>query len=464
MTFKSFTVEKRKINKLWNLLEDQEDLVDNEQALQDYLRDHGINDSLITLAESDFESIQLPKSGQFPLVVGSFTTKQNTDVGIRFNYQFQIDEIDIPEIFLPFINFKIIAKGIPGTEILPLNFWNFFLGTKDEVVVVGGTEIYNGIASSPLTRYEQEDIDSGRVNKDALKKVFFASETPGNFGFVNRVLVTFDAVNGTGDCLGKTSRKEILIDYNLISKHRLTQMSTTGFTGIGNLTEFIFTEVSGGGCDEEINVLTDKGNVSLNWADADSIVITLEAINGFPAGTISGTAPDFVNDDVGSWLYFGTDKFPPKVGFQLVSGDDTLTGTPTEFDLPVDLGTITATPVTSDTETPVLDPNLGGELVIFELNEAGTQEGTKKYRIHVGGEAVAMSTNPDFDSVIFGDTKINTFIFNGTTMEYDETLSGDFSKNRFKFPSQDVEFKLILSVKNPFYYRTKTNFNTNESI
>jgi len=47
-------------------------------------------------------------------------------------------------------------------------------------------------------------------------------------------------------------------------------------------------------------------------------------------------------------------------------------------------------------------------------------------------------------------------------MQYNESLSGDFSKSRFKFPSQDVEFKLILTLKNPFYYRTQTNFNHND--
>lgn len=462
MAFKSFTVEKGKIRKLWNLLEDQEKFLANDQVLQDYLRDNGVNDALITLAESDFESLQLPKPGQFPLTVGSRTTKENTEVGLRFNYEFQISEIDLPEILLPFINFRIISKSIPETQIFPLHFWNFFLGTINEVVDVAGTEIYNGIQSSQFTRYQQEDIDSGRVNEDALKKVFFAEEDGGDSGFVNRLLVKFDSVAGVGNCDGETSRKEILIDYNDFEKHQILQMSTTGFSGIGTLTEFIFTESSGGACIEEINTLVDKGAVSLNWASADNISLTLENSTGGASGTIN-VAPDDVTDS-GFWLYFGTDKFPPRVGFKNVSGDDTLVDTPSIFGQAVDLGTITATPTTLDTETSVLEPALGGEFVIFELNEAGTIDGTKKYRIHVGGEAVAISTQPDFDSVIFEETRKNTFTFNETTMEYDETLSGDFSKSRFKFPSQDIQLKLILTLKNPFYYRTKTNFNINEPI
>jgi len=457
MQYQSYIVQKKKIKKLWNLVERQEQFVSTEQQLQDYLKDNGLNDSIITILETDFESIQLPKPGQFPLTVGSRTTKENTEVGLRFNYQVQIDEIELPEILLPFINFRIVFKSIPETQIFPLHFWNFFLGTINEVVKVAGTEIYNGIQSSQFTRYQQEDIDSGRVNENSLKKVFFAEETSGDSGFVNRLLVRFDEVPGIGDCDGETSRKEILIDYNNSELHQIQQMSTTGFAGIGTLTEFIFTEASGGGCNEETNTLVDKGAVALNWADADDITLTLEASNGFPAGSINVT-PDVVTDS-GFWLYFGSDKFPPRVGFTSVGGDDTLVNTPEIFGQPVDVGTITATPTTLDTETSNLDPGLGGEFVLFELNEGGSG-GTKRYRIHVGGEAVAISQTPDFSDTIFEDTKINTFTFSGG--QYNESLSGDFSKSRFKFPSQDVQFKLILTLKNPFYYRTQTNFNRND--
>lgn len=457
MKYNSFSIENKKQEKLWNFIKNQERILSNPAAIKRYLKNADLNEPIIKLFESEYQSIPLPKSGEFPLTSGSFTEALGGEVGCRFNYEFQIDNVEIPEYALPFLNFQVIGKTIPGSRFLPLHYWQRHFSNLIQDVVVNGDLIYHGVGNSTqFTRFTQADIDSGRVNEDALKKVFLATRTGQGSGFVNRVIVTYDRVNGTGDCLGQVSRKEIVIDYHLQPHHRLTSMTTSGFTGIGNLTEFIYTDI-GASCDETIINHVTNGNVSLNWSAAQTISIRVENSAGIVTATLS-LAPTSVVDS-GFWLYFGTDKYPPRVGFTTVGSDITLTQTPT-----TDVGLITVTPTIEPATQNELEPNNGKELCIFQLNESPTSGSLKKYRIHVGGEAVVIAQAQQLDITQYTSEKINTFIWNGTTFEYDESLSGSFSRPRYKFSSQDVQLKLLVTLKNPFYFRTEDRVQKNERV
>ena len=458
MKHKSYNATQRKLRKLWNLLTYQNSLVPNSVAEEIILRNKELNDSLITLYESDFSAIPLP-SPQFPLTIGSRTTTKETEVGVRFNYQVQIPSIEIPEFLLPFVSYKVIFKAIPETQILPLHLWNFTRATITERITVSGTEIFNGVAKDERHVYQQEDIDNDVILESATKKVWYAFQTSEFFqGYVDRITATYDKVAGTGDCAGFTNRKVVTIDYGL-PKHNIQQMSITGFAGIGNLKEYKYTSDGNGGCNLAIIDLVVDNTVALNWAQGDPALIFVSDVStGIISGSIVG-APTTVIES-GFWLYFNQDSHPPRVGFENVGGDNTLENLPSlnGFD-EVDIGKIIVTPTVSDTEDSVAEPVNGEEFLIFDRNEVGEQPGTKKYFIHIGGEAIAMTNITDLDSNILGNVKTNTFTWNGGTDEYDEALTGDFTQPQYKFPTQDIEFKVVLMLKNPFYYRDQVNFN-----
>ena len=75
----------------------------------------------------------------------------------------------------------------------------------------------------------------------------------------------------------------------------------------------------------------------------------------------------------------------------------------------------------------------------------------KKFNILVSGEAVVMGKATVQGTNVASTEKLNTYTFSGGSyVRSDTSLS---AKYRYSLPPQDVQVKLLITLKNPLYYR-----------
>ena len=148
MQNKPFKISKKKLLTLWNEIANHESRLQSPDNFNTFLQTNQLNTPIIKIYESEWKNIAL----QFPTGPGVRTDVLGEEVGFGFNYDFVVDELDLPESLIPFLNINVIAKTIPESRFLPLNEWKNSLYVINHKITVNTAQIYNGISFSQTKR------------------------------------------------------------------------------------------------------------------------------------------------------------------------------------------------------------------------------------------------------------------------------------------------------------------------
>lgn len=442
----------RKLERLWNLTQIAQQVSETPDSFQRALLQYNVTEPVFNILETDWKTISIDGNTN----ASARTTLKNGPVGSDFGYSFDTlfetgSPISLPEEFLPFLNYQILTKCGPESQILPLNNWTTFEGALYQKLTVGGLQIFDGDPNllSGVHRFQQSEIDDGIVNVNSCKKAWFVTRGA-NSGYLQQLIITYDTTPAASPCGVHNNFKQIIINYHEFEKHKINSLTTSSFSGIGTIIEHTWT-FDGMTCTENTVTTVDKGPVSFSFSGADDITIALENTSGTQTfvGTVTGL--DSVVDS-GYWLYYGTNTYVPRVKLTTSSNDEILDILPKDStNTFVNLGQIVLEPhFVDDTASSRLRPINGKDFMIVKLNE-DKDKPFKKFNMLIGFEAVLMGKATVIESDLAANEKLNTYNFSGSA--YVKSNSDMSPKYRYHLESQDVQVKLVITLKNPLYYR-----------
>lgn len=427
-----FDIKKQKFRTFFNQLIENEKVLKglNPKLINSHFQKHN-SIPVFTLYVSDYQNIAIGKdeSGIFRPVT------HNSDsnlVSHKIFYNFLSPILEIPEDFLPFVNVQVEAKVIPTMKIAGLNTYNRISVQTNQTITVDGVIIYQGVGRDNQFRYSQEHIDSEEVFEENLKKVWKITNGTDE-GFVTRIIIVYDRVDAN-------TYKEYIIDYNGQSKHEITNLSTTSVTGIATVLQHTISGTT---------VLVDKLSTTKSFSGIESLTVDFERI-ALTTGTVNSI--DNAEDTLTYWLYFDSDKTPPRVGFDTDVGDRVLFDVP---DASTDLGTIVVTPFLVQTEEATI--NIGNKNFGF-LKTSKSTENIDRWKIKIDGSFVIIG-KPEFEETVasFTTEKKNTYPYLGDYFtRNDEDVEG--TRNLYRLPTQDIQWRINIYLKNPFYQQSNSIF------
>lgn len=482
-----FNTSKNKLRKIWQRIEKNNSEIQNKDNV-------GQLEFFINLLKQQNikNPIEIFNSGDINLISntnfndnakGIFTVFKGEKMPTQVSYSENID-LQIPEIFLPFVKYSVEINPLPDSEI-----HNFVLYDKsnfrdDSVKIQGdGTLIFTSdklptenttIGGSGIDKtFPDSYFTDNNISFDFSKKVFKGTITKNDdsikFGNVIALSTTVVTALGSGNCLNSNNTEVFTVKNLQTPDHKIISISSTSFTAVGDFTVTTFTD-TGSSCDQ-IQVVTTNVTKTFTFSAVNSYTITLDNLLTIQSSTIK--SQEFEENN--RWLFWSTLK---QKLFQLIvvrsDGDFKEIGA-TNFPHTSDGDTLPYNSITL--KRNIIDTPDEGEkesislkfkrAVFFgrifknyiKISESNASIPT--FRFKLAGGFIILSSSiipiitdfPVYDDIytVVGNTYIRTII--------DHTI---LSKTTFSPETQDVTITIKAYLVNPLYWREQRRYNKND--
>lgn len=389
-------------------------------------------------------------------------------------------DLQIPEVFLPFVKYSIEVKSASGQEVHALYEYKTATWVDDHIRIEGDGKLifkFNIDEISPQnigsangsSTFSDSFFFSNNINFDMSKIVWQAFfNGSGSGGNITRITTLKNTSPGTGFCSDFFNTERFTVDNLRTSTHQIINMTSTSFIAIGTLVVTTVTSnTENETCDTE-EVVTIDVQKTINFADLENYRIT-----------INNTLPTIKSEDITSqifvrnnrWLYW-SNQLRKLFVFQIKSALDgdkrqiSLKNLPTKNldnpeseDLPYTQITLKRN---SDPKTPI--PQI-------ETTDAVSQTGRfyknyvkispsnttiPSYRFRLNGAFLIISPAISLSSIIQFPVYNDVYTQVGTPiLSYNLTTENHsfLDKKLWTSESQDVILNIKAYLVNPFYWR-----------
>ena len=261
--------------------------------------------------------IQLFDSGNINLVpttIGGVNTVLKGELmPTEASYSENID-IQIPEIFLPFIKYSVEINSLPDTEIHGAISYDISDFVDDSVEIRGDGSLIFKIDPLPTSGaiggvenvFPDTFFTSNSILFDLSKEVWKGTITKNDDSVkslnVIHLTTTIITETGAGNCTGSNGSEKFIVDLLNDGEHKLISLTSTSFTAVGDL--LVTTIFDNGSSCEITEVLTENVTKTFSFSSVDSYTITLSDGLIIPSSDIKNK--EFERNN--RWLFWSTLK------------------------------------------------------------------------------------------------------------------------------------------------------------
>ncbi|KKK70794.1 hypothetical protein LCGC14_2920400, partial [marine sediment metagenome] len=251
-------------------------------------------------------------------IVDGHTAIKSELMPTEVSYSHLVD-LEIPEIFLPFIKYSVEVKPVPDTEVHALYSYIPSSWAGDDIRVEGdGLLIWKG---TPLVTYQQNlniyflthstDVLLAKGISLSLTKetwnVDFEADREGGINVVGKILgLQGTEILSENSCLTNDDTKVFNISHSGNKNHKITSFTDAGFEGIGDETITTYTDDGEGGCDQNI-VINSNVTRTINFASIDTYRLTVAQPQSIGLGYNKAEITELEVDEGGRWLFYSTE-------------------------------------------------------------------------------------------------------------------------------------------------------------
>ncbi len=311
-----FNTSIKKLQTIWNRIVENNNEIknkDNSDTLDFFtnlLKQQNIKVPIQIFDSGDINSISSPISTASTAIKGE-------KMPSLISYSKNID-INLPEILLPFVKYSIEVSPIPETEVHGVFEYDPSTWSGDNIEVRGdGTLIWKGNpivdTNLPFTfiiHNEASLVEKG-ISLDLTKETWDADidvDPPiGGFDTIagKVLLVSATEIITENSCLANNDTKIFTIFHFGTKEHKITELTSSGFTGIGDETIRTFTDDGEGGCDENI-VVNNNVTRTIEFSSLDNYTFLIDT----PSQSIAVSKGSIISQEFeksGRWLFYSTE-------------------------------------------------------------------------------------------------------------------------------------------------------------
>ncbi len=471
-----FNTSKNKFEKIWNRI------ISNTSEKE--IRYNSNNPQFFTnlLKQQNIKApIEVYNSGDILLTTsqaGGLSAIKGTTHSSRASYSQSIN-IEIPEVFLPFVKYSVEVKAIPDTETHVLYQPEVSTWTGDNIKIEGdGKLIYKndiedispGFISNAngSQTFSDSFFFSNNIDFDMSKIVWRAVINGSNQGNITRITTLKHTSPGVGFCSGVFNTETFNVNNLKTSSNKIINMTSTSFIAIGTL---VVTTVTS-------NTETESCDIEQVVTEDVQKTITFASLENY-AFTINDTLPTFKSPDITSqsffrnnrWLYWSNsllklfvleiktalDGDKRQISLENLPTQDT--DDPSSVSLPYTSITLKRN---LDPKTPI--PQIEKTLGIVKSNRffknyvktSSSNANIPSYRFALEGEFFINSPAVELDSIIqfpvYNDiyTQVGSPIISYSLTTENHSF---LDKQLWTSESQDVILNIKAYLVNPLYWR-----------
>jgi hypothetical protein len=397
------------------------------------------------------------------------------------------ETVELPENLVPYTDFKLFVKTTPDSTLTTYDQYDVESIDGEYVVIRGnGGLVYRGTYPPEDNNIaSQLKIDDGDIPESHTKKVWkievLYTDTISGDNF--RVIGELQGIK-TEENTRSCDTNEITDDFESYpflfgfpSYNKITDFSETGFTAIGDETDRTFSTPSPT-CDVDetetnevtrtktfssvgeshIKISGSRQNITQSTNGSGNFNVKESEITSFVSITFQGYRP----------YYSSLTQREVTIGNAGYLILENLPDTDLDDILPYSSLTLTVNPlpITTKTDTHILLQSTFGNLVngnairkeygVFQISE-GTNFHFSQYKIKAKLGLTVLTKADTIDPNGTYDTQEDTYSVSGTS--YTRTNATDAqSRSTYITQRQDVQYRVMLIIKNPLFYREQRNY------
>lgn len=486
----TFSQESRKLEKIFNDIKTNKTALDNrknEQLLLNFfkttIKPH------YTLSDTGWLS-KAPDNNDLKTINPGDPLPESLSISYT-------DELEIPDILLPYIDVFALIKTPPDSVLTSYNKYSTENYEGDYIEVRGnGSLIYKGeypvIGGGAIT-----EAQLGTVAPEAnTRKIFqvtvnHTDPDSGDEFVTSGILEGIFYQDNERECEKETDpgpppefttitiRDTFSARWYLDHEHEISDFTASGFTAIGDFTEQTFTS---GTPDCAVDTTTTENvEQTISFSSVENYFLYIRGTQfNITQGTFvgfSGTIKEVNGEGITSYdllqlngyrVYYSSNRaFEFEVGN---AGDLILTNLPSDaggISLPYssisfernlgDLSSILETEVTEDIFLQSSSGNIVNgnpirqDVALFKMQDGNASNFPYYYlKIGLGATILAPATEDDPNPHI--DTQVDSYSIDGSSYSRSSNVDGSVSE-AFVTAGQDVQYRLMIVVKNPYWFQ-----------
>ncbi len=482
-----FTTSIKKIQTIWERVEQNNSEIQNKDNSNQFEFFNNL------LKQQNIKTpIELFNSGDINVIPNTdfisdspFTAFKSEKMPTKASYS-QIIDLQIPEIFLPFIKYSVEIKSLPDTDIHGFVLYDRSDFVDDSVEIRGdGTLIFKtdrlptsgtvgGIGIDKV--FSDSFFTSNGISFDLSKEVFKGTITKNDdsivTGNVTSITTTVITAVGAGNCLGSDSTEIFQTNPLTNPDHEIISITSTSFTAIGDFIVTTFTD-TGSSCDQNL-VTTENVTKTFTFSAVDSYSIQLDGGVGIPSSNIKTK----VFEANGRWLFWSTLKQKLFIlNISIVDDGDFKEIAPTNFPDEDDGDTLPYTNITLKRNVVNIPDEIEKESVTLGFERVVTSEREFKNYVQISDSSAFIPTfrfqlNGSFiilspaivDNPNTTDFPVYNDIYTVGDTSYSLTTENHsiLSKITFLPETQDITINIKAYLVNPLYWREQRKYNKND--
>ena len=256
-----FDTTKNKLRKLWEEIEKNKSSIEDKDNTDkiNFLNDLFIQQHIKT-------PIEIFNSGN--KILSQLSTVDSTAVKgekIPANVSYsQTIDLELPEALLPFVKYSINVTTQPNSEIhgVFVSDPSFWVGDNidvrgDGVIIYKGQPIVQSSINDFFITHSDEFLISAGISFTLTKETWLVELESSTRGSHSGKILQIDATEilNVNSCLSNDDTKVFTVEHFDNKNHKITEFTSTGFTGIGNEVITTYTPDGGGGCN--VNIITN---------------------------------------------------------------------------------------------------------------------------------------------------------------------------------------------------------------